>query len=52
VWVALDDNRFVLRRIRTSTRAGDILEVVEGLAPGERVVTGGALFVDRAARID
>ena len=28
------------------------LEVVEGLNDGERVVTGGALFIDRAARID
>jgi len=33
-------------------RSGDMLEVVEGLNAGERVVTGGALFIDRAARID
>lgn len=52
VWVALDGNRFVLRRITVGIRAGDTLEVVEGLNDGERVVTGGALFIDRAARID
>lgn len=52
VWVALDGNRFMLRRIRTGIRDGDLLEVKEGLNPGERVVTGGALFIDRAARID
>lgn len=52
VWVALEGHRFALRNIRLGTRAGDLVEVTEGLAPGERVVTGGALFVDRAARID
>jgi len=52
VWVAMDDSRFALRRIRLGTRAGELVEVTEGLTPGERVVTGGALFVDRAARID
>jgi cobalt-zinc-cadmium efflux system membrane fusion protein len=52
VWVALDGNRFMLRRITPGIRAGNMVEVVEGLQPGERIVTGGALFVDRAARID
>ncbi|NBS45193.1 MAG: efflux RND transporter periplasmic adaptor subunit [Acetobacteraceae bacterium] len=52
VWAALPDQRFELRRIKTGTRAGDMVEVTEGLQPGDRVVTGGALFVDRAARID
>jgi membrane fusion protein, heavy metal efflux system len=52
VWVALDGNRFILRRITTGIRSGDTLEVTEGLNDGERVVTGGALFIDRAARID
>ena len=52
VWVALDGNRFILRRIRPGIRQGEHVEVVDGLKPGERVVTGGALFIDRAARID
>ena len=52
VWVALDGNRFMLRRIAAGIRSGDMLEVTEGLNAGERVVTGGALFIDRAARID
>jgi cobalt-zinc-cadmium efflux system membrane fusion protein len=52
VWVALDGNRFVLRGIATGIRSSDVLEVTEGLNAGERVVTGGALFIDRAARID
>jgi cobalt-zinc-cadmium efflux system membrane fusion protein len=52
VWVALDGNRFILRRVKTGIRSGDMVEVMEGLQPGEHVVTGGALFIDRAARID
>lgn len=52
VWVALDGNRFILRSVRLGIRQGDMLEVLDGLKPGERVVTGGALFIDRAARTD
>jgi cobalt-zinc-cadmium efflux system membrane fusion protein len=52
VWVAEEGNGFALRRIRPGVRAGDLLEVKEGLSAGERVVTGGALFIDRAARMD
>ena len=52
VWVALDGNRFMLRRITVGIRAGDMLEVTDGLNHEERIVTGGALFIDRAARID
>ena len=52
VWLALDDNRFILRRIKSGIRSGDMVEVTEGLKSGDRVVTGGALFIDRAARID
>ncbi len=52
VWVALDGNRFLLRKITPGIRSGDMVEVTEGLKPGDRVVTGGALFIDRAARID
>jgi cobalt-zinc-cadmium efflux system membrane fusion protein len=41
-----------MRSIRIGSRSGDTLEVLQGLRPGERIVTGGALFIDRAARID
>jgi cobalt-zinc-cadmium efflux system membrane fusion protein len=52
VWLALDDNRFILRRIVPGIRASDMVGVTDGLKAGDRVVTGGALFIDRAARID
>jgi membrane fusion protein, heavy metal efflux system len=52
VWVVLDGNRFVRRGIATGMLVGDMLQVTDGLNEGERVVTHGALFIDRAARKD
>lgn len=52
VWVALDGNRFELRRITPGIRDGDLISATDGVRAGERIVTGGALFIDRAARID
>jgi cobalt-zinc-cadmium efflux system membrane fusion protein len=52
VWVALPGNRFELRHIEAGIRDGAMIEAREGLTAGERVVTGGALFIDRAARIE
>lgn len=52
VWVSLPEGRFVLRRITPGNRSGDLIEARAGLADGDRVVTGGALFIDRASRID
>jgi cobalt-zinc-cadmium efflux system membrane fusion protein len=52
LWVAMDGNRFAMRRVNIGNRADDMLEVTQGLDAGERIVTGGALFIDRAARID
>jgi cobalt-zinc-cadmium efflux system membrane fusion protein len=52
VWVAPSDNLLALREIRTGRTSGDLVEVVEGLSPGEKVVTSGALFIDRAVNTD
>lgn len=52
VWEALEDTRFILRPVRTGLNSGGQVQVLEGLAPGARVVSGGALFVDRAAAMD
>jgi cobalt-zinc-cadmium efflux system membrane fusion protein len=49
VWEALDDTRFIMRRVRTGLREGDQVQVLDGLQSGARIVTGGALFIDRAA---
>jgi membrane fusion protein, heavy metal efflux system len=49
VWVAHDDQSIELRDIATGLTNGDLVEVRTNLKPGERIVTRGALFIDRAA---
>jgi cobalt-zinc-cadmium efflux system membrane fusion protein len=50
VWVVRPDNALTLRPIRTGRMGGGMVEVLEGLEPGERVVTRGSLFMDREAQ--
>ena len=50
VWVVAQDNTLALRSIRTGRSSDGMVEVVDGLKAGERVVTRGSLFIDRAAR--
>jgi len=52
VWVVEDDGEIAARSIRTGRIADGIVEVLAGLSPGEKVVTSGALFIDRAAGSD
>lgn len=52
VWVARDDGTVALRSIRTGRISEGMVEVSAGLAPGEKVVTSGALFIDRAAQYE
>jgi cobalt-zinc-cadmium efflux system membrane fusion protein len=53
VWVAGPSNKtLALRQIKTGQLAGDQVQVLSGLSPGEWVVTSGALFIDRAAKPD
>jgi membrane fusion protein, heavy metal efflux system len=49
-WVVRDDYTLSLRPIRTGRTRGGMVEVLQGLKPGERVVTRGSLFMDRAAQ--
>jgi cobalt-zinc-cadmium efflux system membrane fusion protein len=49
VWVAHEDNSIELREIQTGLTNGDLVEVRGNLKAGERVVTRGSLFIDRAA---
>lgn len=53
VWVALPDGEhFTYRRVTLGRQSDGLMELTGGLAAGERVVTGGALFIDRAAPMD
>jgi cobalt-zinc-cadmium efflux system membrane fusion protein len=49
VWVAREDRSIELRPIKTGLISGQMIQAVEGLSPGEQVVTRGSLFIDRAA---
>jgi cobalt-zinc-cadmium efflux system membrane fusion protein len=48
VWVARDDGLVALRQIHIGRIAGAMVEVASGLKVGEKIVTSGALFIDRA----
>ena len=50
VWVAGDDGTLALRAIETGRVSNGKVEVVSGLTAGEKVVTSGSLFIDRAAK--
>jgi membrane fusion protein, heavy metal efflux system len=48
VWVADKDGTLALRLIRAGQTSAGMVEVLSGLAAGERVVTRGTIFIDRA----
>ena len=52
VWVAGPGRALGLRQIRAGRTQGGEVQVLSGLQPGERVVTSGAIFIDRAAKSD
>jgi cobalt-zinc-cadmium efflux system membrane fusion protein len=49
VWVLAADGLLSLRSIRTGRSNDGLIEVLDGLKPGEKVVTKGGLFIDQAA---
>jgi cobalt-zinc-cadmium efflux system membrane fusion protein len=52
VWVAEDGGTIAARSIRSGRIADGMVEILAGVSPGEKVVTSGALFIDRAASSD
>jgi membrane fusion protein, heavy metal efflux system len=50
LWVVHEDDKSIeLRKIATGLTNGDLVEVRANLASGEKIVTRGSLFIDRAA---
>jgi membrane fusion protein, heavy metal efflux system len=49
VWAVHDDKSIELREIETGLTNGDLVEVRTNLKAGEKIVTKGSLFIDRAA---
>lgn len=50
VWVLLPDHSLTSRPVKTGRVSDGMVEVLAGLAAGDRIVTRGSLFVDRAAQ--
>ncbi len=48
-YVAIGPESFERRRVEIGMRDGEYVEIVDGLDPGERIVTRGAFFVKLAA---
>lgn len=43
VYIAADKNHFDERQVKTGQAVGDLIEIIDGLKPGERVVVNGSL---------
>jgi cobalt-zinc-cadmium efflux system membrane fusion protein len=49
VWVVGDDQGVELRQIKLGQSSARLIQVLDGLRPGEKIVTRGSLFIDRMA---
>jgi cobalt-zinc-cadmium efflux system membrane fusion protein len=49
VWVLSDGGLLAYRDIRTGRNNDGLIEVLDGLEPGEQIVTKGGLFIDQVA---
>lgn len=49
IWVVRSDKTIEPRQVKTGLTNGTMIQVLQGLRPGEAVVTKGSLFVDQAA---
>jgi len=49
VFVSKDEGRFEIREVKTGRKLGDWVEILEGLEPGEVVVTEGAFLLKSEA---
>jgi cobalt-zinc-cadmium efflux system membrane fusion protein len=52
VWLASDDKTVALRSIHAGRTNNGLVEVLDGLKADDKIVTSGALFIDRAATGD
>jgi membrane fusion protein, heavy metal efflux system len=49
VWVARDDQSIELRKVKLGLTNAKVVQVLDGVRAGEKVITRGSLFIDRAA---
>ena len=51
VFVALGDGMFQPRKVKIGRRAGEAIEILEGLKEGEQVAAGAAFFLDSESQL-
>jgi membrane fusion protein, copper/silver efflux system len=51
VFIDLGNGYFAPRKVKTGTHFGDKTTIVQGLAPGERIVVSGAFLIDSESRM-
>jgi cobalt-zinc-cadmium efflux system membrane fusion protein len=49
VWIVLDDQTIEMRRVKLGLTNDRMIQVLSGISAGEKVITSGSLFIDRAA---
>jgi cobalt-zinc-cadmium efflux system membrane fusion protein len=49
IWVVREDNAIELNQVKLGLTAGTLVQVKEGLRAGEKIITKGSLFFDRAS---
>lgn len=49
VWIASDERVIELRQVKLGISNGRLVQVLDGLKSGEKVITQGSLFIDRIA---
>lgn len=50
VWLARPDHSLVLQQVRLGRSADGLVEVTDGLRPGDSIATSSTLFIDRAVK--
>jgi len=52
IWLAHDDKTVESRTVHVGRSQDGLVEILDGVAAGDKIVTSGALFIDRAAATD
>jgi membrane fusion protein, heavy metal efflux system len=52
VWLAHDDQTLQVQPVKTGRTQNGMVEILDGVKAGDKVVTSGALFIDRAVATD
>jgi cobalt-zinc-cadmium efflux system membrane fusion protein len=52
VWAMRPDGAMIAKPIKVGVANGGMLEALSGVAAGDKIVTKGSIFIDRAATED